>query len=152
MAHTTSSYYRDRLGFEPEYESHLQANSQQQTSVTKSTLYTSSRSHQVCQFFSVLIILSQGTRGWRANLLKKERTTFSSIPFSGSLVVPVRWNEGPNERQHNSSTYDDCLNQSTKSFGPAMRTGSARQFQRYPSTYIWVLTLVPFFADNDRTG
>ena len=44
MAHTTNIYYRDRLGFEPEYESHLQANSQHQTTVTKSTLYTSSTS------------------------------------------------------------------------------------------------------------
>ena len=42
MAHTTSGYYRDRLGFEPEYESRLQqSSSQQQTSVTKSTLYSS---------------------------------------------------------------------------------------------------------------
>ena len=41
MAHTTNIYYRDRLGFEPEYESQLQ-NSQQNTTVTKSTLYTSS--------------------------------------------------------------------------------------------------------------
>ena len=44
MAHTTSSYYRDRLGFEPEYESQMQA--QQHTSVTKSSLYTSSRTSQ----------------------------------------------------------------------------------------------------------
>ena len=46
MAHTTNIYYRDRLGFEPEYEAHLQS-SQQNTTVTKS-IYTSgsSRSYQ----------------------------------------------------------------------------------------------------------
>ena len=38
MSHT---YYKDRLGFEPEYESRLQQSSSQQTSVTKSTLYSS---------------------------------------------------------------------------------------------------------------
>ena len=42
MSHTTNVYYKDRLGFEPEYESRLaQSSSQQQTSVTKSTLYSS---------------------------------------------------------------------------------------------------------------
>ena len=41
MSHTTNIYYKDRLGFEPEYESRLQQSSSQQTSVTKSTLYTS---------------------------------------------------------------------------------------------------------------
>ena len=42
MSHTTNVYYKDRLGFEPEYESRMQqSSSQQQTSVTKSTLYSS---------------------------------------------------------------------------------------------------------------
>ena len=86
MAHTTSSYYRDRLGFEPEYESHLQANSQQQTSVTKSTLYTSSRSHQVCQSFSVLTILrEQGSESGKLNDPLRRRTLFSSFPKKQKL-------------------------------------------------------------------
>ena len=47
MAHT---YYKDRLGFEPEYESRLQqSSSQHQTSVTKSTLYSSGISQSSTQ-------------------------------------------------------------------------------------------------------
>ena len=32
-------------------------------------------------------------------------------------------------------------------FGPAMKTGSSRRFKRYPTTYMWVSSQLPFTVD-----
>ena len=34
-----------------------------------------------------------------------------------------------------------------KGFGPAMKTGSSRRFKRYPTTYMWVSSWLPFTVD-----
>ena len=38
-------------------------------------------------------------------------------------------------------------NSVSKGFDTAMKTGSARRFQRYPTTYMWVSSWLPFTVD-----
>ena len=37
-------------------------------------------------------------------------------------------------------------------FDIAMRTGSSKRFKRYPTTYIWVSSQLPFTKDYDKLG
>ena len=39
-------------------------------------------------------------------------------------------------------------NSVSKGFDTAMRTGSSRRFKRYPTTYMWVLSWLPFTVED----
>ena len=43
-------------------------------------------------------------------------------------------------------------NSVSKVFDTAMRTGSSRRFKRYPTTYRWVSSQLPFTVDSDKPG
>ena len=91
MAHT---YYKDRLGFEPEYESRLQqSSSQHQTSVTKSTLYSSGVSQSSTQ---------QRSSNYQTKATIHESSQ-SAVTSSNNHYSSSRIQHGSSENNHSTS-------------------------------------------------
>ena len=69
-------------------------------------------------------------------LLKWETNLPSSSLYYPSQLSNLRW----------------MPNSVSKGFDPAMKTGSSRRFKRYPTTYRWVLSQLPFTEDKLGKG
>ena len=48
---------------------------------------------------------------------------------------------------HNFPIYDKCQTQSACVLAPQWKLGSSRRFKRYPTTYMWVSSWLPFTVD-----